>query len=153
ILLTAFHHNIVLWIIASLASILTAFYMFRLLFLTFFNNFRGTKEQADHLHESPSVMTLPLIILAVLAAAGGLIIIPGNSWLNEFCQPVIKNTAASHRHVLGTSDYLLLGLAVVGALVGLFIAYAKYIKLKQIHVNYNNVSGLQKLFVNKYYLD
>src|SRR5690606_23180715 len=67
ILLTAFHNNIVLWIVASLASILTAFYMFRLLFLTFFNKFRGTKEQEDHLHESPSAMTFPLIILAVLA--------------------------------------------------------------------------------------
>src|SRR5690606_32418191 len=67
ILLTAFHHNTVLWVVASLASILTAFYMFRLLFLTFSNKFRGTKEQEHHLHESPSAMTLPLIILAVLA--------------------------------------------------------------------------------------
>ena len=153
ILLTAFHNNPVLWVIASLASILTAFYMFRLLFLTFFNTFRGTKEQESHLHESPSAMTLPLIILAVLAAIGGLISIPGNSWLNEFLKPVIKNNAASHPHELGTTEYMLMGLAVVGALIGLGIAYIKYIKNKQVPVNDNNVSGLQKLFVNKYYLD
>src|SRR5690606_8017538 len=78
ILLTAFHHNPVLWIIGSVASILTAFYMFRLVFLTFFNNFRGTKEQEDHLHESPASMTLPLVILALLATIGGLISIPGS---------------------------------------------------------------------------
>ncbi|KAA5538095.1 NADH-quinone oxidoreductase subunit L [Paenimyroides baculatum] len=153
ILLTAFHHNIVLWVVASLASILTAFYMFRLLFLTFSNKFRGTEEQEHHLHESPSAMTMPLIILAVLAAVGGLISIPGNSWLNEFLKPVIKNNAASHPHVLGTTEYMLMGLAVVGALVGLMVAYFKYIKNKQVPVNDNNVSGLQKLFANKYYLD
>lgn len=153
ILLTAFHHNTVLWVIASLASILTAFYMFRLLFLTFFNKFRGTKEQEDHLHESPSAMTLPLIILAVLAAVGGLISIPGSSWLNEFLKPVIRNNAASQPHTLGSTEYLLMGVAVAGALVGLFIAYFKYIKNKQVPVNDNNVSGLQKVLVNKYYLD
>lgn len=153
ILLTAFHHNTVLWVVASLASILTAFYMFRLLFLTFSNKFRGTKEQEDHLHESPSAMTMPLIILAVLAAVGGLISIPGNSWLNEFLKPVIKNSATLQHHELGTTEYMLMGLAVVGALVGLMVAYIKYIKNKQVPVNDNNVSGLQKLFVNKYYLD
>ena len=66
ILLVAFHHNIPLWVIASIASIMTAFYMFRLMFLTFFKEFRGTAEQKHHLHESPSLITLPLIVLAVL---------------------------------------------------------------------------------------
>src|SRR5690606_6309144 len=102
ILLTAFHENKILWIIASFASILTAFYMFRLVFLTFFNKFRGTKEQEDRLHESPAPMTMPLIILAVLAAIGGLISIPGSSWLNKFLAPVITNNALSHPHELGT---------------------------------------------------
>lgn len=153
ILLTAFHNNIALWVVASLASVLTAFYMFRLLFLTFSNKFRGTKEQENHLHESPKAMTFPLIILAVLAAIGGLISLPGNSWLNTFLQPVITNNAASHPHVLGTTEYILMALAVIGACIGLGIAYMKYIKNKQIPVNDNNVSGLQKILVNKYYLD
>src|SRR5690606_18647551 len=66
ILLVAFHENKTLWVIASLASIMTAFYMFRLLYLTFFGKFRGSEEQKHHLHESPSLMTFPLVVLAVL---------------------------------------------------------------------------------------
>src|SRR5690554_5913804 len=139
ILLTAFHENKILWIIASFASILTAFYMFRLVFLTFFNKFRGTKEQEDRLHESPAPMTMPLIILAVLAAIGGLISIPGSSWLNKFLAPVITNNALSHPHELGTTEYILMALAVVGALVGIGFAYTKYMKNKHVPVNDNNV--------------
>ena len=153
ILLTAFHHNPVLWVVGSLASILTAFYMFRLLFLTFSNKFRGTKEQEAHLHESPTAMTFPLIVLAVLAAVGGIISFPGNSWLNDFLTPVIANNASAHPHELGQTEYLLMAIAVLGAFVGLYFAYAKYLKKKQVPVNDNNVSGLQNLFVNKYYLD
>src|SRR5690554_7089031 len=73
ILMTAFHNNIVLYVIGSLASIMTAFYMFRLLYLTFFNQFRGTEEQKTKLHESPKSMTTPLIVLAILATVGGAI--------------------------------------------------------------------------------
>jgi len=153
ILLTAFHENKILWIIASFASILTAFYMFRLVFLTFFNKFRGTKEQETQLHESPNSMTIPLIVLAILAAVGGLISIPGSSWLNQFLAPVITNNAFSHPHELGTTEYLLMALAVVGALVGIGFAYTKYMKNKHVPVNDNNVPGLQKLLVEKYYID
>jgi NADH-quinone oxidoreductase subunit L len=72
ILMVAFEHNKFYWIIASAASIMTAFYMFRLVFLTFFNDFRGTEEQKHHLHESPILITFPLIILGFLATIGGL---------------------------------------------------------------------------------
>lgn len=153
ILLTAFHHNPVLWIIGSVASILTAFYMFRLVFLTFFNNFRGTKEQEDHLHESPASMTLPLVILALLATIGGLISIPGSSWLNKYLAPVIVNNAQSQTHTLGTTEYILMGIAVIGALIGIGVAFVKYIKNKHVPVNDNNIPGLQKLLVEKYYID
>lgn len=153
ILLTAFHENKILWIAGSFASILTAFYMFRLVFFTFFNKFRGTQEQEQHLHESPATMTFPLIVLAILAAVGGLISIPGSSWLNEYLAPVISNNALAHPHELGTTEYILMGVAVVGALIGIGIAYAKYIKNKHVPVNDNNVPGLQKLLVEKYYID
>src|SRR5690606_10848240 len=93
ILMTAFHHNIGLWIIASVASIMTAFYMFRLLYLTFFKQFRGTEEQQKQLHESPSLITFPLIVLAILATIGGAISLPGNSWLTAYLDPVIKGAA------------------------------------------------------------
>lgn len=153
ILLTAFHHNPVLWIIASFASILTAFYMFRLIFLTFFNSFRGTNEQENHLHESPVAMTMPLIVLAILAAVGGLISIPGASWLNNYLAPVIVNNALAKPHVLGTTEYILMGVAVIGAVVGIGYAFVKYIKNKHVPVNDNNVPGIQKVLVEKYYID
>jgi NADH-quinone oxidoreductase subunit L len=71
ILSHVYEHSKVMWAIGLLTSLLTAFYMFRLLFLTFFGEFRGTEEQRHHLHESPASMTLPLIVLAVLSAVGG----------------------------------------------------------------------------------
>jgi NADH-quinone oxidoreductase subunit L len=80
ILLVAFEHNKVLWVVASIASIMTAFYMFRLMYLTFFKDFRGTEEQKHHLHESPSLITIPLVILAILAFIGGAINLPGSNF-------------------------------------------------------------------------
>src|SRR5438132_4499467 len=69
--------NRVIWFMGTLAALFTAYYMFRLFFLTFTGTFRGTHEQEHHIHESPPTMTIPLIVLAGLAAIGGLLGIPG----------------------------------------------------------------------------
>jgi NADH-quinone oxidoreductase subunit L len=66
----------ILWAVGSLAALCTSFYMFRLVFLTFFGKFRGTHEQEHHLHESPRSMTVPLIVLATLAVVGGWVGVP-----------------------------------------------------------------------------
>ncbi len=153
ILMVAFHENITLWVIGSVASIMTAFYMFRLLYLTFFNKFRGTEEQKHHLHESPAAMTMPLIILAVLAIVGGAISLPGSSWLNTYLAPVILNSAASQPHHLGTTEYILMGVAVIGALIGIGIAYSKYIKKHELPLNDNQSNGIHKVLANSYYID
>ncbi len=153
ILLTAFHNNIILYLIGSLASVMTAFYMFRLVYLTFFNQFRGTEEQKHHLHESPSSMTLPLIVLAVLAIVGGAISLPGNSWLNDYLAPVIVNNAASQPHHLDTTAYILMGIAVVGALIGIGLAYSKYLKKGEVPGSDHEVSGFAKILSHKYYID
>jgi NADH-quinone oxidoreductase subunit L len=150
ILMTAFHGNIPLWIIGSIASIMTAFYMFRLMYLTFFNEFRGTEEQKHHLHESPALITIPLVILATLAAIGGAISLPGNSWLNHYLAPLFKKHEAHH---LDSQAYMLMAIATVGALVGIGIAYSKYLKKKEIPVADSEVQGLHKVLSNKYYLD
>jgi NADH-quinone oxidoreductase subunit L len=68
ILLVAFEHNKIFHCFISIAN--DPFYMFRLLYLTFFKEFRGTAEQKSHLHESPALITFPLIVLAVLATLG-----------------------------------------------------------------------------------
>ncbi|SHG11364.1 NADH-quinone oxidoreductase subunit L [Flavobacterium johnsoniae] len=152
ILLTAFHHSIPLYVVGSVASIMTAFYMFRLMFLTFFKEFRGTEEQKHHLHESGSLITIPLIILAILAAFGGLISLPGNSWLNEYLAPLFTK-AAGEEHHLGATEYTLMGVAVLGGLLGILIAYVKYFKQDNVPEADENITGLTKVLYNKYYVD
>lgn len=152
ILMTAYHHNIGLYIIASVASLMTAFYMFRLLYLTFFKNFRGTEEQKNHLHESPALITFPLIVLAILATIGGVISLPGNSWLSHYLTPVISGTEPVAHH-FGTTEYMLMAIAVAGGLIGIAIAYVKYIKQSQVPAEDQNITGFTKILYNKYYVD
>ena len=151
ILMTAFHKDLPLWIIGSVASIMTAFYMFRLMYLTFFKEFRGTEYQKSHLHESPSLITIPLIVLALLATFGGLINFPGSNWLNHYLQPIISKV--SHEEALNSTSYLLMGIALVGAIVGITIAYIKYIKKSELPSGDENITGISKIIYNKYYVD
>lgn len=151
ILMTAFHNNTVLWVVASIASIMTAFYMFRLMYLTFFKEFRGTEEQKHHLHESPSLITIPLVILAVLAAIGGAINLPGSMWLNHFLEPVL--VAKHEAHHLGTQEYMLMGIALVGALIAIVWAYSKYIKQSFVPKEDSQITGFAKTVYNLYYVD
>ncbi|MEM0542503.1 NADH-quinone oxidoreductase subunit L [Flavobacterium sp. j3] len=151
ILMVAFEHNKVLWITASIASIMTAFYMFRLMYLTFFREFRGTDEQKHHLHESPSLMTIPLIILATLATIGGAINLPGSMWLNHFLEPVL--VAKHEAHHLGTQEFILMGIALVGALIGIIWANAKYIKQGFVPKEDTQIVDFSKTIYNKYYVD
>ena len=152
ILMTAFHENKALWVIGSIASIMTAFYMFRLIYLTFFNSFRGTEEQKHHLHESPSLITLPLIILAILSFFGGIISLPGHSWLNDYLEPLFSKVA-HEEHTFGTTEYILMAIATIGALIGIGIAYKKYLKDNSIPSEDAEITGVSKVLYNKYYVD
>ena len=151
ILLTAFEHNKVLWIVASIASIMTAFYMFRLMYLTFFRTFRGTEEQKHHLHESPKLITIPLVILAVLAAIGGAINLPGSFWLNHYLEPIL--VTKHHAHALGAHEFILMGVALAGAVVGILWAYGKYLKQGFVPKEDEAIVGFNKVIYNKYYVD
>ena len=151
ILMVAFERNKVLWVVASIASIMTAFYMFRLMYLTFFKDFRGTEEQKNHLHESPSLITIPLVILAILAFIGGGINLPGSNWLNHFLEPIL---ATKHEEqALGTHEYMLMGIALVGAIFGILWAYSKYIKQAFVPKEDAEIVGFSKTIYNKYYVD
>lgn len=152
ILMTAFHDSKALWVIGSIASIMTAFYMFRLIYLTFFNSFRGTEEQKHHLHESPSLITVPLIILAILSFFGGIISLPGHSWLNHYLAPLFSKEA-HEAHTLGSTEYMLMAIATIGAVVGIGIAYKKYLKDNTIPSEDAEITGLSKVLYNKYYVD
>jgi NADH-quinone oxidoreductase subunit L len=151
ILLSAFKNNPILYIIALGTALLTAFYMFRLLFVTFTGKFRGTQEQADRLHESPALMTVPLIILAVLSFMGGFVNIPevfsaGGERLTEFLSPVIKGH--EHEPVSHSKEYLLMGLSTLLILITILFAWFRF-------KNYQpkEERGFGKILENKWYVD
>lgn len=157
ILANVFQQNLVLWGLGVVASMLTAFYMFRLLFLTFFNGFRGTDEQKHHLHESPSLMTLPLIILAILATVGGWIGLPhifhAPHLLNDYLSPVIMHTDHEATHLSASTEYMLVAVAIGGALISIGIAYVKYISGAKVPGADASYSGLLKIVHRKFYID
>lgn len=159
ILAAAFEHNKVLWGIASVASLLTAFYMFRLVFLTFTGNFRGTEHQKQHLHESPALITVPLVVLAVLAAVGGVMGLPDflgfKHWLKGFLAPVLEGSAhgASHHALSHSTEIALMLGAFGGAVASIAFAYFKYVKGGSLPVAEGEESGLSKVVYNKYYVD
>lgn len=158
ILATAFEHNIALWVVASLASLMTAFYMFRLVFLTFTGEFRGTEEQKHHLHESPSLITIPLIVLAVLAAVGGVMGLPEflgfHHWLKGFLAPVfVPNPHAAAHGLSHSTEIGLMSGAFVGAVASIAFAYYKFVTQKSLPAAEGSLSGLGKLIYHKYYID
>ncbi len=151
ILAAAYAHNPVYWGIGVATAGLTAFYMFRLYATTFLGSFRGTQEQAHHLHESPTAMTIPLIILAILSVVGGLVGIPeslgGHHSLHQFLSPVLL-TEVKYETTHST-EYMLMGLSVAIAATAIVIAIVTYSKKPQI----SNSTGFGKLLENKWYID
>lgn len=81
ILVASWSYSPLMFVVMAFTSLLTAVYMFRLYWLTFHGDFRGTHHQQEHLHESPSVMTIPLMVLAVLSVIGGFMGMP--HWMSE----------------------------------------------------------------------
>jgi NADH-quinone oxidoreductase subunit L len=157
ILSKAFEHNKIIWAFALLASLLTAFYMFRLLFLTFFGTARATEKTISHIHESPKSMTIPLMVLAGLSTVGGFIGIPealyGSNWLQKFLSPVFPNSneqmAPEH-----TVEYMLMSTVVGLTIIIIWIAYAMYVTKKQVPVAEDQkLQPAHNLVYHKYYVD
>jgi len=159
ILAYAFQHNTIYWAIGFLTALLTAFYMFRLLYLTFFGDFRGTAAQKVHLHESPWQMTLPLLVLAVLSIVGGFINTPsamgGNHWLAGFLAPVFAGNANTVAMALSHStEYVLMGLSAFAAVLIAFVAYGRYVRRKSVPQADGIDRGmLHRLSYHKLYVD
>ncbi len=159
ILAAAFEHNKVLWGVASLASLMTAFYMFRLVFLTFTGEFRGTEEQKHHLHESPALITFPLVVLALLAAFGGLLGLPevfaSRHFLKDFLSPVLGGAKpiGEEAGISHSTELALMAGAFAGALLSIGYAYVKYVSGKALPANEGELKGLSRLVYNKYWVD
>lgn len=152
ILLSAYIKNPVIYGIALFTALLTAFYMFRLLFITFTGKFRGTQEQAHHLHESPAAMTIPLIILAILSIIGGFVGIPevlvhGGDRLGAFLSPVIAPHSEGHT-VSHSTEYMLMGLSS-----GLVLAMIVFAWMRFRNYQRREEAGFGKVLENKWYVD
>jgi len=160
ILAATYSHSIPMFIVMSITSVLTAFYMFRLLFLTFYGSFRGTKEQEHHLHESPKNMTIPLMVLAVFSTISGFFGMPEvfseTHSLKEFLAPafIFTDSKFSIEHASHTLEYSIIGVSiVVVALVYLFAQkrYAKDVYL--LAEDESKMTFLQRISYRKFYID
>lgn len=149
--------NITFYAIALLTAGLTAFYMSRLFFLVFFGNLRNKDEHVvSHIHESPAVMTLPLIILAIGSAVVGFLGIPHSSMFDAWLEPVISIKTVAEAHGDSSMEYILMGLSVLVALIGIVTAYIMYIKNPSSVNKFKTNSGLKKVHSfseNKWYFD
>ncbi len=156
----AFENNIGLWAILSFSSLLTAFYMFRLVYLTFSNEYRGSDETKKHIHESPATMTIPLIILAILSVIGGFMGLPKglgfthvfDNYLSSVVDESKQYLTEAH-HTSHVMEYLLIGIALAGAIIMILFARHKYVTQKQLPVADNELTGINKVISNKFYVD
>jgi len=166
----AFEHSPILWLLGFITAGMTAFYMFRLVNMTFFGTSRVDHEVEHHIHESPSAMTVPLMILAVLSVIGGWIGWPeslgGSDRFAQFLAPVMSSpiaksggetaeaAGAAHAASGGSTEYLLMLLSVAIAATGIWLAYRWYIKQPEVPDKIaSNFGGLYRVLYNKYYVD
>jgi len=171
------HGYWLLWAVAALAAGMTAFYMFRALFMTFWGECRAEEHVKHHIHESPKIMTFPLMILAVLSVIGGYIGVPhvlgGANHIHEFLAPVLgggAEPAKAHAAVAllsqawasggeggassATLEYVLMAVSVAIAFIGIGMAYLFYVKNPALPKSAaEKLNGLYRLVFNKYYVD
>jgi len=164
ILIAAFAKNPVYWVILFILAAVTATYMFRLYYLTFHGEFRGTEEQKHHLHESPTNMTLPLIVLAILSVVGGLINLPhfiGHGHyakLMEWLKPVLTEESFNQMETtlsavpFGT-EMILLGATVLMFFCVWFFVKNTYVNKKKQALPEEQYTGWEKLSARKLYID
>jgi NADH-quinone oxidoreductase subunit L len=135
-----------------LAAVLTSFYMFRLIWLTFFGESRFDEHKV-HVHESPTTMTGPLTILAVLSLVGGWFAAPsfwgGKDYFSDFLAPIFGGEVVAGGESAHQLELILSAVAVLAAASGLIVAWRMYSK----KVERGESTGLHKLLYNKYYVD
>jgi NADH-quinone oxidoreductase subunit L len=161
ILAAAYSANPILWVIGVIGAVMTAFYMFRLYSMTFLGDFRGTEKQKSYLHESPSAITIPLIVLAILAIVAGFIGIPAvfkenSNWLANFLSPIFKDSnvilAEHHGHLSHSTEYMLMGISVAAALAAIIFSVSIYKKYNNANAEKPQTAAASFL-ENKWYFD
>lgn len=149
------HDHTVIWFLAVLGAGMTAFYMFRQLFMVFFGESRADHHTREHLHESPRVMTLPLVVLAVGALLMGWIGLPavfGGSQFVHWLEPVIPH---GEHHGSAALELGLMALSVTVAAAGAFLAFLMYYRGAMSPERFAGLAGgfFYRLFDNKWYVD
>ncbi len=145
------------WGLGIVGAVLTAFYMFRLVFLTFFGEERLDHEAGAHLHESPPVMTVPLVVLAFFSIVAGYVGLPvvfgeKADLFSRFLEPALRSLPGGHLGI-GT-EWLLILVAAALALAGIYWAYFFYLKSPQTpHLFVARFPRMYRLLYNKYYVD
>jgi NADH-quinone oxidoreductase subunit L len=146
------------WGIATAAAFITAFYMFRAVFMVFFGKSRVDPEVAHHIHESPPVMTVPLMLLAVGSAVGGMVGIPiikGAHVFKDFLAPSIIYSAPHHAaHYSISFEVGMMLFSMLVAFAGIYVAYRMYIAKPDLPgVLAKKYRVAYELIYNKYYMD
>jgi NADH-quinone oxidoreductase subunit L len=159
----AFDRFFLLWVVGFITAGLTAFYMFRMLFLTFFGYCRADEHVEKHIHESPWPMTVPLMILAGFSIIGGWIgwpeVIGGENRFEKFLDPILKGVVPEtgevnivHHAVL--KELLLMGASLTIAAAGIFLAYQLYCTKRIVpELVAKKLPKLYQLLLHKYYVD
>ncbi|MBF0592099.1 MAG: NADH-quinone oxidoreductase subunit L [Nitrospirae bacterium] len=151
-------HNpagVIVWMLATAAALMTAFYSFRVVFLTFYGDFRGDPEVGKHLHESPYTMTLPLIVLGVGAVAAGYVGIPhvlgGHDRFAVFMSSVVGEPSGEGE---AAKEWAVMIFSVIVSLAGIGGAYFMYIKHPELPKKFaERFSTAHRVLLNKYYVD
>jgi NADH-quinone oxidoreductase subunit L len=165
----------ILWGIGYLTALMTAFYMFRLIYLTFFSKPRMSHEVEHHIHESPSSMTMPLVVLAVMSLFAGFLGWPhslgGSDRFAKYLDPVFargearvlveegkaEQLAAGEKEEEHTSpvEYALMGLSVLAAIAGWMAASRFYKEADKGYAEPINAAAppVYNTLLNKYYVD
>jgi len=166
ILWKAYEANWIYWVIGAITAFITSFYMFRLLFMTFFGDYHGAHVdehgRGSHAHghdghgephESPMVMLVPLMILAVLSTVGGLVGI--HNGFQHFLEPVFGSEfPQSITEGSGNTEWLLMGISVLFSLAGLVLAYMLYVAKPYLPQKIaDSLGSFYEAVLNKYYID
>ena len=158
ILTNTYAKNPIFWVILFIVATMTAIYMFRAYYLTFHGEFRGTEEQAKHLHESPTNMTLPLIVLAFLSVVGGFINLPhfiGHGHyarLEHWLQSIYVYDVELPKVAFGT-EMILLTLTVLMFFTVWFVVKKIYVYKKKMALPDAQYKGWERLSNRKLLLD
>ncbi len=154
ILAMTFSRSPQLFVLLAAGSVLTMVYMFRLYWLVFYGEFRGSRQQREALHESPAVMRIPLIALAILSAAGGFLGTPEifhlPHVLNNFLKPFSDTAMTSVSHTL---EYLLIMFSLLMPAAVIVMTRHYYVRHGNLPPAESEERGIEKLVSRKFYVD